>query len=410
MIDFEKIRATIRSSEREMVELQKILSSIPALSPENGGDGEEKKCRALEKWLLKNGFSDLSHYDAKDERVSSGIRPNLIATISGKKDDFAIWVMAHLDVVPPGNRELWESDPWTVRETADGRLIARGVEDNQQGLVSAVFASLALLKNKTIPERTVHLLFMADEECGSEFGVKFLLKEHRDLFKKDDVIIIPDGGDPKGETIEIAEKGILWLRVKTTGAQAHGSMPNRGKNAHLAAATLALKLNDLENVFCERDDLFFPPYSTFQPTKHESNVDGVNIIPGNDVFYMDCRVLPRYSLSEVRKKIDERVLEVCQIYGVKIEVEEIQHEQSPATKSDSRVVRALSRAIKNAHAQDSRCVGIGGGTVGAHFRAIGIDAAIWSTLDEMCHQPNEYCKIENMIRDAETLAMLFLQE
>lgn len=394
-----------------MIELQTLLSSIPAIAPDSGGEGELKKCEALTEFLRKNGFSgvEFQRFDATDSRVPSGIRPNLVVTVPGKKDDFSIWIMAHMDVVPPGDLSLWKTDPWNVVEK-DGKLFGRGVEDNQQGLVSSVLAAKSFLDNGILPEHTVKLLFVADEEFGSTYGIKFLLREHRNLFGKNDLIIIPDGGDSSGEAIEVAEKNILWMRLRTMGVQSHGSMPDKGKNAHLAACDLSLRLNDLENVFNEKDESFVPPYSTFQPTKKEANVESVNIIPGDDVFFMDCRILPRYTLKEVRARVDERVRAVEEKYGVKIQVTEVQHEESPATPADAPVVKRLAAAIKEAHGITARTIGIGGGTVGALFRQLGYNVAIWSTLDEVCHQPNEYCIIENIEKDAMTLAALFFQE
>jgi len=413
MTDFEKMKESIKTDIPKMVELQKLLTSIPAMAPESGGEGELKKCEALEKYLRSIGFTDsvatFERFDAKDSRVPSGIRPNLVVTIKGKNTSSNIWVMAHLDVVPPGDLKLWDSDPWTVVEK-DGKLIGRGVEDNQQGLVSGAFAAKALLDNQIQPEYNVKLLFMADEEFGSVYGIQYLIKNHIELFNKNDLILIPDGGDPKGETIEVAEKNIMWLKLHIIGLQSHGSMPNKGRNATLAGCELALKLNDLENVFNAKNEMFEPSWSTFQPTKKEANVQTVNIIPGDDIFYMDCRILPQYTLKEVRAEVDKRVLEIEQKYGVKIEVTELQHEESPATPVDAPVVQKLAKAIKEAHGFDARPIGIGGGTVGAHFRNLGYNAAIWSTMDEVCHQPNEYCYIENIAKDAETLASLFLQK
>ena len=409
---FENLKKTLNLLRPEMINLERVLSSIPAIAPESGGEGESKKCAALEKWLLAAGFSknQMKHYDAADKRVPSGLRPNLVLTIPGKKDDYSIWVMAHMDVVPPGDLKLWKSDPFFVQyEEESDKLIGRGVEDNQQGLVSGVFAALSLLKNNIVPEHTVKLLFMADEEFGSEYGIKYLLRNHSEIFDKNDLILIPDGGDKKGETIEVAEKNILWLCIHRIGEQSHGSMPDKGKNAHLAGCDLALRLNDLENFFNEKDDLFSPNYSTFQPTKRESNVETVNIIPGDDVFYMDCRILPRYSLDMVRSEVKKRVFEVEEKYGVKIEVSELQAQQSPATPVTAPVVQKLKDAIRKTHGFEARPIGIGGGTVGAELRCCGYNAAIWSTMDEVCHQPNEYFYVRNIIADAETLCALFIE-
>lgn len=402
----------LEKSRPIIIELQTLLSSIPALAPESGGDGESKKCDALKKWLLEKGFKEdqFAQYDAPDLRVSSGVRPNLILTIPGKKSQ-VVWIMAHLDVVPVGNLKLWSSDPWkVVYDEKSDRLIGRGVEDNQQGLVSAVLAALALKEHSITPEYTVKLLFMADEEFGSEYGIKYLLREHRALFKKEDLILIPDGGDEKGETIEVAEKNILWLRVHTIGQQSHGSMPDKGKNAHLAACDLALRLNDLENYFDEVDPIFSPSNSTFQPTKKEANVDTVNIIPGDDVFYMDCRILPRYTLETVFAEVKKRVKQIEDKYGVRVDLEKVQNQQSPATPVTAPVVEKLKQAIKEVHSIQARPIGIGGGTVGAELRSLGYDCAIWSTLDGVCHQPDEYSSLKNTIADSKTLCALFLQE
>lgn len=385
---------------KDIVELETILTSKVAMAPENGGDGELEKCRALEQWLSAHGIRDLARYDAPDSRVSSGVRPNLVATIKGKSEK-VLWVMAHLDVVPTGDLSLWETDPFTVVEK-DGKLYGRGVEDDQQGLCSAVFAALYFVENNIAPQHTIKLLFAADEEVGSTYGVTWLI-ENTKLFNKSDMILIPDGGDRDGSTIEIAEKNLLWLRVHVLGKQTHGSRPDTGANACLAACDLSLKLHGLEKVFNKKDSLFEPDYSTFQPTMRLKNVDGVNIIPGEDTFCMDCRILPCYSLKEILTQVDKLCAEVEKQYGVKVEYTVPQKSESPATSKDAPVVTLLANAIKKVHNIDARCIGIGGGTVAAELRRQGIDAAVWSTLNDMAHQPNEYCIIDNLIKDALTL-------
>lgn len=394
-----------------MVELEKLLTSIPAIAPEGGGDGEALKCAALEKWLKENGFENVQRFEAPDSRVSAGVRPSLVVTIPGSisedQDNGRVWVMAHLDVVPTGDITLWKTNPFECVEK-DGVLYGRGVEDNQQGLVSSVFAALYLLKNGIKPAHTVKLLFAADEENGSNYGIIWLINNTK-LFRKSDLVLIPDGGDPQGSTIEIAEKNLLWLQVHVMGKQTHGSRPDSGANACLAAADLTLRLHNLEKIFNKKDSLFEPDYSTFQPTKRAKNVDSINIIPGEDTFCMDCRILPCYKLSDVIEKVDEQCREVEKIHGVKIEYTCPQKSESPATSKDAPVAKKLSDAIKAVHGIDPRFIGIGGGTVGAELRREGIDAVVWSTLDDQAHQPNEYCKVENIIKDAQTLVEVFLR-
>ncbi len=409
MADTNSVLTKIQASTPVVVELETLLTSYPALAPESGGEGELAKCEALEKWLRSKGITVLERHDAPDSRVPSGIRPNLVATIAGKSDSSRLWIMSHLDVVPPGDLSMWKSDPWKVVEK-DGRLYGRGVEDNQQGLVSSVVAALALLELGIQPEHTVKLLFVADEEVGSTYGIQWLIK-NRDLFIPDDLVIIPDGGDEKGETIEIAEKNLQWVQFTTKGKQCHGSRPDLGANAFLAASELAVRLHDeLALAFPDQDDLFDPPFSTFEPTKKDANVPNVNTIPGDDVFCMDMRVLPRYPLASINAEIARISAEVEKKRGVTIDRKVIQSSESVATSPDAPVVKSLSSAVSAIYGIKTRTIGIGGGTVGAHLRNDGIDSVVWGRLDESAHQPNEYTVIANVLGDASVMATMMLEK
>ena len=403
----EKVFSFIRESVDGIVELESLLTSVPALAPESGGQGELDKAIALEKWLRANGVGDIVRMDAPDGRVASKIRPNLVATIPGKDDSARLWVMTHLDVVPEGERSNWKSDPWKV-VVKDGRIYGRGVEDNQQGLVSSVFAALAFLKQGLAPARTIKLLFVADEEVGSKFGIQYLLANY-DLFKKDDIIIIPDGGNAQGSEIEVAEKNICWLKVTTKGVQTHAAMPDKGVNAFVAASDLVLRLHALEkSVFTARDSLFEPDRTTINPTKKEANVPNVNTIPGDDVFCVDMRILPQYpvamAMAEARKAADAIEAQ----YKVKVTFEVLQSNESKATPADAPVVGKLKQAVKEIYGVEAKAIGIGGGTVGAYLRKAGYDCVVWSRMEETAHQPNESALIENVIGDALVFASLAL--
>jgi len=313
--------------------------------------------------------------------------------------------MSHLDVVPEGERRLWETDPWKV-VVKNGKVYGRGVEDNQQGIVSSVFAALAFLKLGVVPERTIKLLFIADEEVGSKFGIQYLL-EHYNLFGKDDIILIPDGGSVDGTEIEVAEKNICWLKVTTMGKQTHAAMPDKGANAFLAASDLALRIHRLEkSTFTARDPLFSPDRSTINPTKKEANVPNVNTIPGEDVFYVDMRILPIYSVAAALEEVSRQARAIEAEYNVKIQLDVLQSTESRATPADAPVVGLLTEAIRQVYGVEAKPIGIGGGTVGAYLRKAGFDCVVWSKMHENAHQPNESADIANIIGDAKVFATL----
>ncbi|MDR1862674.1 MAG: M20 family metallo-hydrolase [Treponema sp.] len=412
----DRILEYIDSLEDLAIELETELCKRPAISPDSEGEGELDKCEFLESWLREKGLDRLERHDAPDARAKGGVRPNLVATIPGKDDSLPrFWVMSHLDVVPPGEASLWKSDPWkaVVAEGEGGgrRIIGRGVEDNQQGLVSSVLAALSLKAQNLIPFRTVKLLFVADEENGSAYGIEWLLKNRPDLFRKSDMILIPDSGDSLGASIEVAEKNLLWIRFVTKGAQAHGSRPDLGINAHLAGADLALRLHyELAEKFGGRDPLFEPPYSTFEPTKKEANVPNFNTIPGEDVVCYDMRILPQYPVKTVLAEVERIMADIQAKYKVAISYSLGQAKESKPTSPDAPVVKLLAKTVEELYGIKAKTIGIGGGTVGAFLRNEGIDSAVWCRIDHSAHEPNEYALLENILGDAKVMALLMISE
>ncbi len=408
--DFEKINKRIESLKKEAVDLMTALIPIKALGPLNNGKGEAEKAEFLVNYLKTIGISEIEEYPAPDSTVDGGMRPNLVARIPGKNTGKTIWIFAHLDVVPEGDLSKWDTDPFEA-VVKDGKIYGRGTEDNNQGLVSGVMAAKAFIDEGIQPECNLALVMVADEETGSKYGLEFLVENHSELFSKDDLIIVPDAGEPDGSMIEVAEKSILWLKLKTEGKQVHASIPTHGINAFKAASNLVVELEKLHTIYDETDAVFDVPYSTFEPTKKEANVPNINTIPGDDVFYLDCRILPHYSIENVLKDVRTICDEVEKKFNVKIEISTEQKEQAaPATPAEAEVVTALEKAISEVYNIEAKPMGIGGGTVAAIFRRAGYNAAVWSTLEDLAHQPNEYCVISNLVNDAKVFAHVCLQK
>jgi len=407
--EFETVAAKIDGYRDEAIALERTLTAIPALSPKSGGKGELAKCRALETYLRGFGLVELRRIDAPDADAEEGIRPNLIARIPGRSSERTVWVMSHLDIVPEGDLKKWDSPPFEIRVDGD-KIFGRGVEDNQQGIVASCLAARALLETGARPAYDVALLFVADEETGSEFGIRYLLKQDPKMFRPVDLVIVPDGGLPDGSMIEVAEKGIVWIKVTTQGKQCHGSTPERGINAHVAAAHTIVKLRSLYKKFAARDEVFDPPISTFEPTKKEANVPNVNTIPGEDVFYVDCRVLPQYDIGKVLRRVKTIGRQTDRKFGTTTTIETVQRENAaPPTPTDAPVVVSLRKAVERVYGVQARPMGIGGGTVAAHIRRAGAPAAVWARMDETMHGPNEYARIPNLLGDAKVLAHVMLQ-
>jgi len=405
-MESQRIFSEIEKQKNRMTQALTELIRTPAIAPENGGEGELKKAEKLMQMLELVGFDKIERYDAEDERVPSKKRPNIIAYCYGQSDAERLWIVTHLDVVPPGKESLWTVTKPFEPVVREGRIYGRGSEDNGQSMVASIFAVNALKNLDVKPKRTIALAFVADEEEGSTYGIQHLIKQ--ELFKKDDLIVVPDSGNENGSFIEIAEKSGLRFRVRTIGKQTHASRPDKGLNAHRIGMEYTLTLDKmLHEKYSLKDKYFDPQESTFEPTKKDKNVDAVNIIPGEDVIHFDCRILPNYNLEETLKDILGLAEEFEKKTEAKIKIEIERKIVAPKpTDANSKIVVMLKQAIKKGRGIESKVGGIGGGTCARFFRKIGIAAAVWSTVDETAHQPDEYAKIENLVNDAKVFAFL----
>ncbi|AER67391.1 acetylornithine deacetylase or succinyl-diaminopimelate desuccinylase [Thermovirga lienii DSM 17291] len=411
---FENVYGEVENLKGAMLETLAEMIKIPAISPNYGYEGEYDKAEKLLEIIKDWPFDKIERYDAPDERAKNGVRPNILAYYYGKDHDESsrLWVLSHLDVVPPGDLEKWTiTDPFTPL-IKDDKIYGRGSEDNGQSIVSSLYAVKALMNLGLRPKKTVVLAFVSDEETGSEKGLKWLMENHSELFRKDDLVIVPDGGNVDGSFIEVAEKSILWLRIKVVGKQVHASMPQKGMNAHRIALNLAYKLDKaFHEKYNAKDELFEPAISTFEPTMASNPADSPNIVPGEHTFIFDCRVLPNYKIDDIladAHNIAEELKKEFQDENLpEIHFEVLQRLDAPIpTDPNSKIVQSLKEALINLRGTNPKIGGIGGGTFAAHFRKLGIPAVVWATLDEMAHQPNEYAKISNIVEDAKTIAYL----
>jgi len=381
------------------------ILEVPAVNPSMGGKGEYERAKLIQS-ILENYGLEVERFDAEDSRVPEGFRPNIVSRLEGEEGR-TLWVVAHMDTVPEGDRALWETDPFKP-VVKNGKIIARGAEDNGQGIISAILAAAAIKHLGLKPKLGFALAFVSDEEAGSKYGIQHLI--NLGVFKREDLVIVPDYGSPDGRVIEIAEKSLLWMKVKVRGKQTHASTPYKGLNAHRIGMRFAVMLDDvLHDRFPAYDPLFDPSPSTFEPTKKEKNIDNINTIPGTDALYFDCRILPSYGVDEVLKVARESAEAFGKMYGAEIIVEEVlRFDAPPPTPPDSEVVARLRKSLKLSRNIEAEIRGIGGGTCAAFFRKAGMHAAVWSTIDQTAHQPNEYCKVENILKDAEVFALAAL--
>ena len=404
----EKIFSEAEKLQDVMVETLTRLCKIPAISPHNGGTGEDEKIHELEKIInelnLLNENSSLKIEYVDDEKSPTKKRPSLFLEYKGKKSQ-RLCILTHIDVVPEGDISLWSLNPFNP-EVRGSRLYGRGVSDNGTCLVSSLFALKALLNAGVEPEYTILLAFVADEEMGSHYGLENLIE--RNIFMADDLVIVPDSGNDDGDFIEVAEKADWKLSFTVTGKQVHAALPHKGINACRVANMLAYEIDEaLHKEFTETNELFDPPFSTFEPTRRYANVPNINTVPGRERFDFDCRVLPEVSLDKAFDVVDKICKDVEKKTGAKIDLEVSRADAAPVTTPDNEITKLLIKSVKEVFNIEPKTGGIGGGTFAAFFRRKNIPAVVWSQECEgVAHQPDEFTEIKYLVNNAKVFALM----
>ena len=417
MNTLDKMLSRIDELRSYAAELLSELIKRPSINPSYGGEGEYDKAEFILEIIREWGFDDIKIINVPDKRARGGVRPNIIAFIRGEADD-RFWILSHLDVVPPGDLSAWTvTKPFEPR-IIDDKIYGRGSEDNGQGIVSSLIAARVLLESGARPRRTIALAFVSDEEAGSEYGLKYIVRNHRDLFSSRDVALVPDAGSSNGDFIEIAEKGIAWIKLRIRGIQTHGSTPHKGLNPHRVASELILEIDEMiRERYGAFDELFDPPYTTCEPTMTRNSSGSPNIIPGDHEIVLDCRVLPTYSIDSLLRDVAEVFNKLRKKYSKKLndteypilEIEILNREDpAPTVPRDSIIVKVLIEALRKIRGIEPRIGGIGGGTFAAILRRIGVPAVVWATIDETAHTPNEYSRLSNIVNDAKIMLYLML--
>jgi acetylornithine deacetylase/succinyl-diaminopimelate desuccinylase-like protein len=223
------------------VEHLRALIQIPSVNPPDGGPdvaagrdplgGEAAAARYCAEALGGAGI------ESEVIELTPG-RGSCVARLSagaGADAEPPLILLSHLDVVPV-DAELWSRDPFGG-DLVDGVVWGRGAVDMKDMVAMELAVMLALARSGADLRRDVIFAAVADEEAGGEHGARGLVEQRPELFLGADrrpaaAALNEVGGysithgERRFYTIQVAEKGIAWARLRTTGTPGHGSMPH----------------------------------------------------------------------------------------------------------------------------------------------------------------------------------------
>jgi acetylornithine deacetylase/succinyl-diaminopimelate desuccinylase-like protein len=221
-------------------EVTSLLCDLIRINTTNPPGNETAAAKYLAEDLGKEGFKCELFESAPN-------RGSVITRLKGTGEKPSLLLLSHLDVVAAEAGE-WSVDPFGG-VVKDGFVWGRGALD-MKGMVAIEVLVLKLLKRNGVKLKgDVVFAATADEEQGGLSGADYLLRNYPE--KVFAPYVLNEGGglaiptrNGNVFTVQTAEKGILWFKVRAKGTPGHGSMPTVADNAIMRMNKVISKLGN----------------------------------------------------------------------------------------------------------------------------------------------------------------------
>lgn len=357
------------------LELARELIARRSVTPDDAG------CQALiAERLQRAGF--------RCEHLRFGEVDNLWATHGG--DGPTLVLLGHTDVVPPGPREAWASDPF-MPEVRDGVLYGRGAADMKGSVAAFVIALERFVAAHPEHPGRVALLLTSDEEGDAIDGVRRVAKEFRDRGERIDWCITgePSSKAVLGDLLRVGRRGSLSATLDVRGVQGHVAYPHKARNpVHQALPALA------ELVARRWDEGFesFPPTSLQISNIHAGTGAG-NVIPGELRVLFNLRYTPHWDAPRLEAEC-ERILSA---HGLDYSI--AWHRSGEPFHTPEGALRASAREVLAEFAGMPPEESTGGGTSDARFIApLGAQCIEVGPVNASIHKVDEHVRVADLER------------
>ncbi|MBE6004440.1 MAG: M20 family metallopeptidase [Lachnospiraceae bacterium] len=368
----------MRNLNNQWDEADKLLTDLLNIKSVNGRDDEGQVALFLKSYFDSFGIS--SEIQRIDEKHS-----NFVAHISGKDHSRHILMNGHMDTVPYGDLEKWNTDPGVAVVDSEGRVFARGASDMKSGLAMLSYA-ITHVQEKGAPAFDITFAATCDEEKG---GLGANVFSGSELLPNVTEILI---GEPTYLNLGIAQKGCLWLELSFEGITGHGAYPEKGLNAIEEGMRVAKFLKEA----VQKESNSVLGHATAQVTKIEGGV-APNMTPDRCVLLMDIRMVPGQTKEMVLNCLDEILKDKDKTDPRLICHAEVKNERvSVEIGRDAELTEDLKHILER-HGEKPRYTGISYFTDGSAILKALPDAGVllFGPGDpELCHKANEYVELE----------------
>ena len=342
----------------DVIELFKKLVSTQSVTPDDGG-------------LLDFIAEYLDDYKAL--RVDRGGVKNLFLYKKFSEGQHLCFA-GHVDVVPAG--EGWATPPYEAVEK-DGFIYGRGTQDMKSGVAACVQA----LKNTQTFQGTLSLLLTSDEEGEAVDGTVCVLEflKEKGLLPDAAIVAEPTSQDCFGDAIKVGRRGSINGYLTLFGKQGHAAYPEKAINPiHNIAPILA----HIAGVDLDDGDEHFAP-SKFVITDIRSGMQVTNVTPNELSMMFNVRNNTKTTQKEVRDFVEKH------LKGLAYELRLTQGSYPFKTRTDTKVVKIIDKAIEKVTRNTPKHSTAGGTSDARFLAAFGVDVIEFGVKNDTIHSVNE---------------------
>ncbi|MCC4600952.1 succinyl-diaminopimelate desuccinylase [Xanthomonas melonis] len=297
-------------------------------------------------------------------------------------------LLGHTDVVPPGPRETWTSDPFDP-QVRDGVLYGRGAADMKGSVAAFAIAAEGFAAAHPDHPGTLAVLLTSDEEGDAIDGVRRVAELLRTRGQRIDWCITgePSSTERLGDLLRVGRRGSLSGTLTVRGVQGHVAYPHKARNPiHQAAPAL------VELVARQWDQGFesFPPTS-LQLSNIHAGTGANNVIPGELQVAFNLRYTPHWDAprleAEITAMFDRHGLE----YSLRW------HRSGEPFYTPEGRLRSVAREVLGQFAGAPPEESTGGGTSDARFIApLGAQCIEVGPVNASIHQVDEHVRVADL--------------
>lgn len=355
------------------LDIAKRLIEIDSITPNDNG------CINIIK-------SELNNLNFEYQSIDSNGVSNLYAK-RGESSPSIIFA-GHVDVVPPGPLDKWQSDPF-IPTAKDGLLYGRGSADMKSSIAAFIVAINEFTAEFPNHKGSIGLFITSDEEGIATDGTKKIVEHFIHNNQDIDYCIVgePTSAEKFGDTIKNGRRGSLSATLIVKGIQGHIAYPHLIDNPIHRSASI---IDELKKISWDDGNEYFPKTS-WQVSNINAGTGATNVVPGDVIIQFNFRHSTECTPDQLKNEVEMIVKKHADEYELNWEIQ-----SEPYLTQKGFLTDVLTSAISDITGITPKVSTTGGTSDGRFIAKICKQVVEFGPINASIHKINEHVNIDDI--------------